>query len=156
MSETRVGNVVVDVDNRFKFSIVSVKKEKAADKDVTFHAKFYLHNPTELHTKPIEYSQKMVKKFSPENLSIMEFRTQKDYRLCSKIRGDHKLIKELGLIFRREFHMADDSYLFKKSSENNNVLFEGKMIYQYTSEFSEERFYIDKHDARKELLKKMS
>ncbi len=145
-----------DVDNRFKFSIVSVKKEHAADNDVTFNAKFYLHHPAELHTPPIEYSQKMVKKFSPENLSIMEFRTPKDYRLCSKIRGEHPLLGDVGIVFRREFHMTDDGKLFKKrkSNEDDYVLYEGKMIHQFNANFSSQNYYVSEKEGRSQLLSK--
>ncbi len=57
-----------DVDNRFKFSIVSVKKERTSDRKNSFRAKFYLHNPAELYTKPIKYSQQMVKKFRLDSI----------------------------------------------------------------------------------------
>lgn len=145
-----------EVHPQFKFSIISVKKQKDSQEDNTFNAKFYLHNPAELYTEPIKYSLKMVKKFSPENLSFMEFRTQKDYRLCSEIRGEHRPLGDLGIVFRREFHMTDDSKLFKKNKSSNDdyVLYEGKMIHQYHPNFSSQRFYIDKNTGRSQLLGK--
>jgi hypothetical protein len=144
-----------DVHPQFKFSIVSVQKEQAADKEVTFNAKFYLHNPAELHAKPISYSTKMVKNFSPENLSIMEFRTDKDYALCSKIKGDHSILKDIGVRFRREFNMTDDSKMFQKSKTKDNlVMYEGKMIHQFNPNFSSQRFYVDEKEGREQLLRK--
>lgn len=145
-----------DVDNRFKFSIVSVQKVRTDDADVTFNAKFYLHHPDELHAPPIAYSASMVKKFSPENLSIMEFRSQKDYRLCAKIRGEHPLLRDSGLVFRREFHMTDDSDLFKKrrSGKDDIVLYEGKMIHQFRADFAARRFLVSETTGRARLLGK--
>jgi len=142
-----------EVHPQFKFSIVSVKKEH--DPDSNFNAKFYLLNPTELHTEPISYSTKMVKNFSPENLSIMEFRTDEDYVLCSKIKGDHHILKDIGVRFRREFNMTDDSKMFQKSkTEDNLVVYEGKMIHQYNPHFESERYYIDEIEGKNNLFEK--
>ncbi|MBD3306798.1 N-6 DNA methylase [candidate division KSB3 bacterium] len=145
-----------DVDNRFKFSIISVKKAPAPAQDRQFNAKFYLHHPDELMTPPIAYSQRMVKKFSPDNLSIMEFRTPKDYRLCAKIRGEHPLFQKTGMVFRREFHMTDDGRLFKKrkTRQDDLPLYEGKMIHQFHPAFSAPRFYVNEGDGRAQLVSK--
>lgn len=154
-SEIRV-KLFPDVHPQFKFSILSVKKEQAVRQDQMFNAKFYLHHPDGLDTKPIRYSQQMVEKFSPDNLSIMEFRTEDDYRLCAKIRADHALLGDLGIVFRREFHMTDDSGLFKKekTSAQDIVLYEGKMIHQYNAHFESTRYYIDETEGKNSLFEK--
>ncbi len=139
-----------DVDNRFKFSNLNIVKDKNLDKNKTFNAKFYMLNPTELKDKKaIKYSIDMIKSFSPVNYSIMEFRNIIDYELCSKIRGKHELFGKQKLQLATEFHMTNDSSLFTNSLKyqklNNTsdfaILYEGKMIHQFNSQFSSEINY---------------
>ena len=44
----------------------------------------------------------------------MEFRSPEDYELATKIRGEHRLLEDLGFTFRRELHMTDDNHFFRK------------------------------------------
>ncbi len=145
-----------DVDTRFKFSIVLIKNEQPApDKEITFEAKFYMLDPVELETPPIQYSLDMIKKFSPINLSIMEFRSQRDYELCAKIRADHPSLKDTGILLRAEFHMTNDNWLFnKKSAKNRLSLYEGKMIHQYNPYYAAGKYFVDEKKARDVLLGK--
>lgn len=145
-----------DVDSRFKFSIVFVQKSKPSDAD-NFSALFYLNNPHDLHAKkPLDYSLKMVKSFSPDNLSIMEFGQERDYELCSKIRAEHDLLGKLNVKMRREFNLTDDNKLFKKKKENEDdlPLFEGKMIHQFNSVFSQANYFIEKDKGHEELIQR--
>lgn len=151
-----------EVDNRFKFTIVNAVKTPSHPFS-TFDAKFYLHHPKELYEKaPIEYTVELIEKFSPENLSIMEFRSPEDYTLCSKLRSGHKLFGELSYKFCREFDMTNDSNLFHGKSEIEELsekerekflsLFEGKMIHQFSSSFDEPRYFIRESEAKTSLL----
>ena len=145
-----------DVDNRFKFSIVLVEKNKKK-RNTGFHGMFYLLNPSELYEKkPLFYDLETVKKFSPQNLSIMEFKNEKDYELCKKIKDEHLVLQQKNIILRREFNLTDDRKIFKtrKESENDLPLFEGKNIYQFNSNFSKTRYFIDKKVGYNELYKK--
>ncbi|RKY96221.1 MAG: hypothetical protein DRQ13_06090, partial [Ignavibacteriae bacterium] len=144
-----------DVHPQFKFSIVNVIK-KPSHPFMSFLAKFYMHNPEELYGREaIDYNREMMEKFSPENLSIMEFRDTKDYAICTKIRGNNKLLAERGITIRREFHMTDDGNKFLKTmGENSSEIYEGKMIHQYSSSYSKPNFYIKTRVARDYLLKK--
>lgn len=141
-----------DVDSRFKFSVVYVKRDHA----LPFHcfdARFYLHHPDDLRNEPIEYDVEMVKRFSPDNFSIMEFRGQNDYELCKKIRGKHKTLGESELQFRSEFHMTNDSHLYHREKKRDFLpLYEGKMIHQYISDYAPKNFYVDKQEGEKDLL----
>ena len=143
-----------DVDNRFKFSIVLVEKNKEK-RNTGFLGMFYLLNPSELYEKkPLVYDLEMVKQFSPENMSIMEFRSERDYELCGKIIGDHTKIAETKIRMRREFNLTDDRKLFKIKPESPDdlPLYEGKMIHQFYPNFSKPRYFIEKKVGYKELL----
>jgi len=147
-----------EVDPRFKFSVVNACKLPNKD---SFEAKFYLHNPSELFEKEnIPYTRKMIEKFSPKNLSIMEFRSITDYHICKKIRNEHILLGESDFYFTSEFHMTNDSHLFyqkkdiksEKDSINYAPLFEGKMIHQFNSAFDVNRYFVHKNSVHKLLI----
>lgn len=142
-----------DVHPQFKFSIVSVVKILGMK---SFDAKFYLTDPKELYeSEPIKYDLEMIKKFSPENISIMEFEKIEDYELCKKILGKNKLFGDFPWRFRREFHMTDDRNLFSKETGKNFLpVYEGKMIHQFNSNYSATNFYINNKDGRSDLLSK--
>lgn len=150
----------VDVDPRFKFTLINILKNQS-NLDSIIKAKFYLHSPSELTDKEyIPYTLKMIEKFSPKNLSIMEFRSIQDYHICKKIRNEHPLLGSLDFHFTSEFHMTNDSHLFlqkndiksEKELKNYLPLYEGKMIHQFNSSYDTYRYLIHKETARKSLL----
>ncbi|MFH1052381.1 MAG: N-6 DNA methylase [bacterium] len=161
IEENKKVKLFPDVHPQFKFSIVFARKEHF--EDYSFKAKFYLQDPVDLYNDNfISYNLDKIKKFSPENLSIMEFQSDRDYELCLKILSDHKLLGDLEYKLRAEFHMTNDSNLFVsakdpkvKKSKTHLKLFEGKMIHQFTSNFSEHRYVIDENEAREVLMSKV-
>ena len=142
-----------DIDSRFKFSVLFIQKQSMPF--TTFNAKFYMLNPAELKDKEaIAYDTEMIKRFSPQNLSVMEFRSNADYLLCTKIRSTYKLMSDLKFEWRSELHMTNNSDLFiadNNKAENLIPLFEGKMIHQYHSQFADARYWVDENAAFKEL-----
>jgi len=157
--EEKTVKIFPDVDNRFKFGMLRVVKGLKPAESHSFGARFYLHDPAELELPPIKYSVGLMKRFSPQNLSLMEFRNERDYELCAKIRGEHRLLGELGYLFRRELHPADDVvFLHKRGPERLKAgqlpVSEGKMIFQYDSDFAPGTYYSIEKDVRAELLRK--
>ena len=145
-----------DVHPQFKFSIVFVEKNQKSITDA-FKGLFYLLDPKELtEKKPLKYDLEMVKKFSPDNLSIMEFRSENDYCLAQKIIGDYKTIKLNGIVLRREFNMTDDNKYFSSgvSNEYNKPIYEGKMVFQYNSNYEVPNYYINENTAFNLLVEK--
>lgn len=152
-----------DVHPQYKFSILNIIKKLNIDKNKTFNAKFYMLSPEELFKKPpIKYSIDMVKAFSPNNYSIMEFRDKKDYELCVKIKGINKLFGETEFKLSSEFHMTSDSKLFtpslqyEKLAQKNShlVLFEGKLIHQFNSQYNNQiNYYINEVIGREPLAR---
>jgi hypothetical protein len=144
-----------EVDNRFKFSIVLSKKENLNGEKHSFKAKFYLHHPKDLYNgNTITYNIEKIKEFSPENLSIMEFRSEKDYELCQKIRGEYKLFGDLKYEFRREFEISSNEIYVTKDSKDKELikLIEGKTIHQFNSNYGIPRFKVKKEYI--EVIKK--
>src|SRR6266576_4519827 len=57
------------------------------------------------------------------------------------------------LLLSREFHMTDDSHLFKDDQTRGRLpLYEGKMIHQFDSNFAKTRYWIDEQSGRKVIL----
>jgi len=152
--KTTKSKIFPDVHPQFKFSIVFAQKIKPAD-NASFNSLFYLTDPASLYTHtPLKYSLEMVRKFSPGNLSIMEFAQEKDYQLCAKIVRIHPLLGNYGYSFRREFNVTDDQSLFSpiKASKDHVPVFEGKNIHQFTSVYSPINNYTSFKDAHEQLL----
>ena len=100
----------------------------------------------------------MIYRFSPENFSVMEFRSEWDYKLCSRIRGEHSLIQTLGFRLSTELHMTNDNHLFRKLGgkpyHRPIASFEGKMIHQFDPNFSTANYAVDEAEAREVFLRK--
>ncbi|MCU0443389.1 MAG: N-6 DNA methylase [Microscillaceae bacterium] len=154
-SDKHKTKIFPDVHPQFKFSIINAQKIKNSSENYDFKGLFYLHHPQDLYDKqPMLINAEMIKRFSADNLSIMEFRSAQDYQLCSKILDTHRLLKDWGYDFRREFHMTDDAKLFHKVRDQNLPLYEGKMIYQFDSKFSPPNYFLNEDEVRKILLQK--
>ncbi len=125
----------------------------------TFDARFYLLDPKDAFAPPIKYSVEMIRRFSPENFGIMEFRSEHDYELCAKIRGKHPLLQSLGFRLSTELHMTNDNHFFrklagKKPAAGQLPLYEGKMIHQFDAGYSPGNYAVVEKEVREELLRK--
>jgi hypothetical protein len=148
-----------DVDSRFKFGFFKVVKGQKPSGGHAFDGRFYLHDPKDVFSPPIKYSVEMIRRFSPENFGIMEFRSENDYELCSKIRGEHPLLKDSGFRLATEFHMTNDNHFFrkltgKKPTAGQMPLYEGKMIHQFDADYSPGNYAVAEKEVREELLRK--
>ena len=148
-----------DVDSRFKFGFFKVVKGATTPKDHAFDARFYLHDPKDVFAPSIRYSIEMLRRFSPQMLSVMEFRSPEDYAVAGRIRAEHKLLGEFSYQFRRELHPADDVDLYlkdpgRKLRKGESVIYEGKMIHQFDAAFAARTFHAEDEAVRSELLRK--
>jgi hypothetical protein len=148
-----------DVDSRFKFGFFKVVKGEQTPKDHVFDGRFYLHDPKDAFTHPIRYSVESIRRFSPENLSIMEFRSDDDYHLCTKIRGNHPLLQETKFQLGRELDLTNDAHYFRKlrgrkTAKGEMKLYEGKMIWQFDANFEPARWSVVEEEVRDPLLRK--
>lgn len=148
-----------DVHPQYKFGFLHIVNGVPTPPDHAFAARFYLHDPADASGPAIHYSVEMAKRFSPTNLSLMEFRTERDYELCAKILSKHPLLGSLGYQFRRELHMTEDSGFFKKATATGLKtgqlwLFEGKMIFQFDAKYAKPTYFVMEKEVREELLRK--
>ena len=121
------------------------------------------HDVQELTNFPSESSLKisteLIRRLSPDSLSIMEFKSSLDVAIAEKMLQfpllGEKIPDKWNLRLTREFDMTNDSYLFKQEPASGRLpLYEGKMIHQFTHQWGEPRYWVDEQEARKALLGK--
>ena len=153
------------VDHRFKICVLVFAKGGTTD---SFEAAFrispreavgpdileaFLHNEGE----HIDIDIQLLRRLSPNSLSVMEFRSEKDVTIAKKMLRFPLLGQNLehnwNLRLTNELHMTGDSALFKESPAKDRLpLFEGKMIHQFTSSFCEPRYWVSEKEGRAALL----
>lgn len=153
--ENRKG-IFPDVHKSFKF-ILFISKKEATTSD--FYSAFMLHNINILEKTPkkaLKLDWNLMKKLSPDSFSIIEFKSQKDINIVKKM-CNNPLLKDsnwLGkVILSNEFHMTNDSNLYN-TNKKGLILYEGKMIEQYTPYFSKNNYWIEEEIAKEKLYSK--
>ncbi|MCA9995602.1 MAG: hypothetical protein KDE56_07645 [Anaerolineales bacterium] len=147
------------VDSRFKFVVLTFRK---GGKTETFPATFMQHDVAELDNFPgntLEMSLSLVRRLSPEPLSLMEFTHPLDVQIAKKMLAFPLLGEEVEgawqLSFTREFDMTNHSYVFRTEPCDTCLpLYEGKMIHQFDHNFSEPRYWVEEREGRAAVLGK--
>ncbi len=116
----------------------------------------FLHTPSEHLT----YCVPLIRRLSPDSLSIMEFKSESDVLIAKKLLRHPLLGQQIAdswnIRFGTEFHMTNDSYLFRTSPAKGRLpLYEGKMINQFSHRVIEPKYWIDEQEGRKALLGRM-
>jgi Alw26I/Eco31I/Esp3I family type II restriction m6 adenine DNA methyltransferase len=148
------------VDSRFKFVILSFEKN---NQTLSFPVEFMRHDVEELqgfpHKDSLVISVDLIRKLSPDSLSVMEFKQDIDIQIAEKMSRFPLLGETLpdtwNLKLTSEFHMTNDSYLFKTEPAKGRLpLYEGKMIHQFTHQYALPKYWLDEKEARQALLKR--
>ena len=150
------------VDSRFKFVILSFEK---GGETRSFPTRFMRHEVAELATFPtaeeIWLDVDLIRKLSPDSLSVMEFKQTIDITIAKKMLQfpllGEKINGKWNLKLTAEFHMTNDSYLFKPEPAPGRLpLYEGKMIHQFTHQFesASPRYWVNEKEARQAILGK--
>ena len=149
-----------NVHRSFKFVVLSFEKLGKTD---TFPAAFMRHDPAELDHFPndesVNLSVDLIKKLSPDSLSIMEFKDEIDIQIAEKISRFPSLGETIegtwNVQLTREFDMTNDSYLFRaEPKEGAFPLYEGKMIHQFSHQLAKPRYWVNEKEGRKALIKR--
>jgi len=150
--------VFENVDTRFKFAVLTFQKGGTTDH---FPAAFMRHDVAELERFPQQgatnISVDLVRRLSPDSLSVVEFKTPLDVQIAEKmlrfpLLGDN-VAGSWRIELHREFNMTDDAPLFHESPGRDTLpLYEGKMIWQFAHNLSAPRFWVDVKAGRKALL----
>ena len=148
------------VHKSFKIVVLTFEKDGITTE---FPSAFMRVDVDELQRFPsadsLQISIQLVRKLSPDSLSVMEFKNEGDIRIAEKMLQFPLLGEQIegkwNLRLTREFDMTNDSHLFKQESGKGRLpLYEGKMIHQFTHLYAEPRYWVDEAEARKALLGK--
>ena len=146
------------VHRSYKFIVFTFEK---GSKTESFPAAFMRLDVEELAHFPqqgsIAVSVDLIRRLSPDSLSLMEFKTPLDIQIADKMLHFPHLGQRIegvwNLELSSEFHMTNDSHLFKtQSAAGRLVLFEGKMIWHFDHRFAQPRYWINEKQGRKALL----
>src|SRR3972149_4207395 len=152
--------VFENVHRSFKIVVLTYKKGGITDK---FPSAFMRHEVSELERFPkegaLDIPIELIRRLSPNSLSVMEFKNDMDVRIAEKMLRFSLLGEKIegtwNLVLCNEFHMTNDSHLFKTEPGTGRLpLYEGKMIHQFTHTFCEPRYWINEKEGRKAILGK--
>ena len=142
--ENRRG-IFPSIHKSFKFDLLIFRKTGMTR---YFSAAFMLHDPSilkKIYKTAISIDWEVIKRLSPSSWSVLEFKTQKDIDIVGKMYKHPSLRTEINgswkVHFTREFDISLDSNLFN-TDRQGLIIFEGKMIEQYTHQFKEPRYWI--------------
>jgi hypothetical protein len=141
------GQVTVELEAAFR---INPREAISADKLRDFL------RARELHIRiPIE----LVRRLSPDSLSVMEFKSATDVHIAEKMLRfpliGEKIEGTWNLALTNEFHMTNDSKLFRTSPGPGRLpLYEGKMIHQFTHVWGKPKYWIDEQEARRAFCRR--
>jgi len=147
-----------DVHRSFKIVVLTFEKGSTT---TDFPSAFMRLDVQELQGFPndesLKISVELVRKLSPDSLSVMEFKNLGDIRIAEKMLQfpllGEKIDGKWNLRLTREFDMTNDSHLFKQEPGKGRLpLYEGKMIHQFTHLYADPRYWVDEQESRKALL----
>ncbi|TAG95808.1 MAG: ATP-binding protein [Oscillatoriales cyanobacterium] len=153
-------NIFEGVDSRFKFVVLTFEKGGITNE---FPSAFMRLDVDELQRFPsadsLQINVELVRKLSPDSLSVMEFKNEGDIRIAEKMLQFPLLGEQIegkwNLRLTAEFHMTNDSHLFKQEAGKGRLpLYEGKMIHQFTHLWGQPKYWINEDEGRKALLKR--
>ncbi|HEV7588693.1 MAG TPA: ATP-binding protein, partial [Longimicrobium sp.] len=145
------------VHRSFKFVVLSFEKGGTT---VVIPAAFMRYDPEELREFPrqgaIPVPVELVRRLSPDSLSVPEFKNELDIVVAEKIQKFPTLAETIAgtwnLRLNREFNMTDDSDLFRTEPGAGRLpLYEGKMIHQFTHTWAGPRLWIEEFEGRERL-----
>ena len=150
------------VDSRFKFTLLGVQKGGQTESfrvmfllghaewplpEGDYDASAILSDVIYDKNRVFNMSVDLIRRFSPDSLSMMEFKSARDYEIAEQIYGDWPLIGDevtdsWNIRFTSEFHMTSDRHLFNTGG-HGLPLYEGKMIHQFDAFLEQPRFWIE-------------
>lgn len=142
------------VDSRFKFVVLTFEK---SGETLRFPAAFMRHEVAELARFPQIGAQwlavELIRRLSPGSHSVMEFKSDLDVQIAEKMLRfpllGEKIEGAWNVSFTAEFHMTNDSRLFKTELRNGMLpLFTGKMIHQFNAYFEKPSYWVAQSEGR--------
>ncbi|MBN3869968.1 Eco57I restriction-modification methylase domain-containing protein [Nostoc sp. JL33] len=146
------------VHRSFKFVVLTFEK---GSKTEEFPASFMRHDVQELQNFPndesFSISVELVRRFSPDSMSIMEFRSREDLDITEKLLS-YPLLSDSHLgwgleLYGEELHMTRSKKYFQQSA-TKYALYEGGMIWHFKHDYDKPHYWIKESDLREVFLHK--
>ncbi len=158
------------MDSRFKFVIFQLSNIKQSTSN--FKAKFMIQHGDNILKeivsdlkdnkdnpyKGIELNIDQIKKLSPIQESVIEFKNNKEFSLINKMFSQFSTLSKEYIDFGGGLHLTKYKALYEEyNNENFIFLYSGANIHQFNSRFFENKdakesskfFWIDKEDLKK-------
>jgi hypothetical protein len=155
------------VDHRFKFCLLCFEKGQTT---TSFYAAFRILPTEAVHSNEIgifltrkdehvKIPVSLLKNFSPDSLSVLEFKNQLEINILGKISSfpliGEQLKNKWNLKFTTEFDKSATKDLFEFSPSSENLpLYEGAMIHHFKHNFAPPKYYINALKGRTKLTGK--
>lgn len=138
--------IFIDVHRSYKFALMLIKNTQAnnAHKIKTM---FYKTDINSLKNKDeiLTLSLEDIKKLSPTHLALMELKDKQALEILRKSYNAFQTLSFDYIDFRRELDMTNDKDLFiEEFGEGLLPLYEGKMIHQFDTNFSQAIYFLEK------------
>lgn len=152
---------IFNIHRSFKFVLFSTRK---GGKTKRFKCAFMKHDPARLsliEANALEMSTELVRKFSPKDLSILEFASSNEVNVAKLLASNmdsfgRQIPGKRGFMLLREFDMSGDSHLFHETPATSRMpLYEGGVFWHYDSEFGAPRYFIEEQNVREKLPKRI-
>lgn len=149
-----------NVDSRYKFVVLTFEK---GGRTKHFPTAFMRLNVEELERFPqegaIEISMDLIRRLSPDSLSLMEFKNTLDVHIAEKLLQFPPLGQQLdgtwNLRLTQEFNMTTDSDLFHTSPKKGDLLLvQGNTLHQFNHDFANPKYWINQSEGRRRILGK--
>lgn len=138
--------IFVDVHKSYKFALMQVKNTQA-NHTHKIKTMFYKTDMNSLKNKDeiLTLSLKDIKKLSPTHLALMELKDKQALEILRKCYNAFQNLSFDYIDFVNELHMTNDKDLFiEEFREGLLPLFEGKMIHQFDTNFSQATYFLEK------------
>ena len=148
-----------NVHRSFKFVVLTFQRGKTTEE---FPAAFMRLDVEELQFFPrrdgVRISVDLVRKLSPDSLSVPEFKSETDLAIASKLQAFPFLADGTthgwGIeLYGEELNMTRSAKYFKKS-KTAYPLFEGGMIWHFDNAFEKPRYWVSERELRGSFLEK--
>lgn len=147
-----------NVDSRFKFVVLSFEKGENTKK---FPTAFMRHDVEELTNFPqygsVTISVDLVKRLSPDSYSVIEFKSEQEVSIAETVSKYPMLAGDTEgwnlELYGEEMNMTRSAGSFLTKS-TKFVLYEGGMIWHFTSQFSDARYWINEKEIKADFLSK--
>ncbi|MFM2450615.1 MAG: hypothetical protein RIS44_3065 [Pseudomonadota bacterium] len=146
-------------------AVQAVEAQGGATATTRFPAAFMRHDVEELTRFPDEgalwLEVELIKRLSPDSHSVMEFKSALDVQIAERMLKFPLLGERMegawNLILSNEFHMTNDSHLFKTESGPGRLpLYEGKMIWHFEHGRGEYRYWVDREYLEQDETRRRS